>query len=284
MKKTILISVLFFTQLFSLCYAQNFDFEVLEAYKIDELPLSRKTEASILIEKQSLQDGKVFLIVTGVLKNEPSNKISLKTEDIVLGLDNKIKPIGFISFSSLPEYNERISVSYRWPNNYFSAIFVVEKNIEKSSISIKEKEFSINSINSKKEFVISHPKVKVLNTTYLSELKFDQKYKKIDNEYVQTFSPIRGKILQIDIELTAPTKRFNGDKNPFVLQPEYLCLIDDNGSTYTCIGSKGFGSLKTFPINYQRDSDKIYTESFYFVVPKESSFKLFHLNQVVAEF
>ena len=286
MKRLFLITVFFCVNIISYVNAQDFSIQIVDAYMIDSIPIYDSYKSSTIIESNTLSYNQTFLIITGIIQPKQELKSSVEISEITFTSDKEIKPIGQIRNDGTLDLLGNVSFRIFSSKTLFTCAFVVSKNTNKGVLKIKNINSEIKKITTKNIFEIEKPTIKINKVSYLSQLRLPMMYNSTNDNYFRVITPKKGRILKLDIIIITPTQRYGLEHDYYGISDKQLSVLDENNLEFSCLGHEGRnGNLGHYSLAMQRNcsiNEKI--ETFYFIVNKESKFKLLSFGEGICEF
>ncbi len=287
-KQTTLLSFLIlFITTNAIC--QTIDFKLIKAIKSKELIREYLERSNLIQETDVLPDDKRYLIITAEVNNSETENISIKKKDI--NLNNDIPILGRLrhtkrAFLGWPSF----SVKPNKGNYYFSAIFLVNKNLNEAVLSLNSQKFEIKKINDEPHAsLICTPQVTSEEKEYLQEIIFEDVYYNNNRQkFTRKIIPNSGKFIKIKIKAQYCNNIEYYRKKSFTTRADHFILEDEAGKSYSCLGTLDVSGKLSGPGNLtsQIGTKKSVIDRTYrliFNVPKEGNYKLKYLGEVISD-
>ncbi len=285
MKKKIQIFILLNFIISGNIFSQQVDFKLLKAIKSSELTIERSFGSELFNETDVLPDGKKFLLIMAEVTNNGEQTISLKSENVNIGTE-KIEAIGYLRPSSRADVQWGFKGNLWKGNNYFTALFIVDSDVLKTTLNINEQSFVINKIEDSQFPSFCLPKSSLIEKEYLSEFSYESHYRKGNNQtFNKVIKPISGKILKLSISVEFCDKVVLNKRKSFVFQPSYFQIEDERGTNFECIGTLSYGKVdkSTIPYNIGGGRELKSDLTLLFNVSGEGKYKLKYLGEEIDE-
>ena len=268
---------------------QTIDFKLIKAIKSKELVKEIVGESNLILESDILPEDKRYLIIIAEAISASDKSIAIKKENIKL--NNDIPVLGKLQFTKRailgwPSFSTKLKKG----KNYFSAVFIVDKDLNNPELTINAQKFNITKIDDAPHTsLICPPRAVLEEKEFLEKISFENKYSR--NEYqvfTKKITPASGTLLKIKITAIYYDNIEYYRNTSFVTRVDHFILEDEAGKSYSCIGKLGPGGKfsrpgnQTFQIGNKKEDISI-IHRLIFNVPKKGNYKLKYLDQLILE-
>ena len=265
-------------------FGQSVDFKLIKAIKTNQLIIDRELASESLVEKDILPDGKNYLIVTAEVSYQGKKSFRLKKEEVSIGKEKKLA-VGYLKLTQRGNLRWGFSKYVYEGKNLFNAVFIIDANLSKTKLHIKNQSFAIPKIVKSDVSPSCAPKATIEKKAYLNEISFKGKYRRADNQpFTKKITPKNGKLLSVSVALEFCDDPTFFKKTSFSFEMSYFQLENANGILFNCLGSFRFGKFYA-PTTYNMyNRDKLTPKlNLIFNVPKEGKYVLKYLGKKIAD-
>ncbi len=283
MKKRLFFCIVLIFIFYTKSTSQKLEFELINAIKTKEIILDREIKNELINEIDILPNGKSYLIVTAVITNKNESTINLDKDDISIGTDKKNKVLGYLYPTGRARMRWGFNGDIYNGLNYFTGIFIVDSNIEKTKVNLGKQSFKISYIKESIHSIGCLPNVIVNNKEYLSEISYQEKYRNSNNQvYTKKLALKEGKFLKLSLSIEFCNDPKFYKRKSFHFLPSFFQIENSNGFLYNCVGSFSNGQLFENSTQNILGMDSISTElALIFIVSEEDDFSLKYMNQEI---
>ncbi len=266
-------------------FSQNMDFKLIKATISNELLIDRTLESESLLEVDILPADKKYLIITAEIDYKGEQTLRLKKDDVTIGKEGN-KAFGYLRLSNRGDVRWGYKGDLWKGKNYFTAIFIVNSKITKTTIHIKDQHFKIPKITQSSLSSECSPKTTVSEKEFLNSITFEDKYRRANNQsFTKKVSPKNGKLLKLSLSVEFCENAEFFKKSSFHFEPTFFQIEGSDGTLFNCVGTFSFGKFRN-PSTYNiLGHEKLKQDvTFIFNVPKEGKYILKYLGKEVSKF